>query len=138
LHPPRHTGDPPEDLGKEGFDVRRWSSILAAAIALAAAPPLAAQSVAGEWVFDVTLDAGSGQATFTFQVQGSQIRGTYAGVLGELPVTGTIEGNRLRLRMESADAGEVTFDGVIQGDRIEGQCVYGALGAGTFVARRRS
>lgn len=119
--------------------MKRWStSVLAAAIALAAAAPLSAQNVAGAWVFDVTLDAGSGQANFTLQVQEGRITGTYVGVLGEQPVTGTIDGNRIRLRIDSADAGEVTFDGVIRGDTIEGQCVYGALGAGTFVARRRS
>jgi hypothetical protein len=111
---------------------------LAAALVFAAASPLAAQGVAGSWVFDVTLDAGSGQATFVLQVQGTAITGTYAGVLGEQAVTGTLEGDVVRLEFEAPDAGEVTFDGIIEGSTIEGECVYGALGAGTFVGRKSS
>jgi hypothetical protein len=111
--------------------------LLITALTLAVHGPLAAQNMAGSWVFDVTLDAGSGQAGFELQVQGTAITGTYSGVLGEQAVTGTIEGNRVRLRINSPDAGEVTFNGVLAGDSIEGDCVYGALGSGTFVGRRR-
>ena len=39
--------------------------------------PLAAQGVAGEWLFEVDLDTGSGEATFVFEVNGSEIAGTY-------------------------------------------------------------
>jgi hypothetical protein len=112
-------------------------SRLALTLALAwAAAPLAAQDVAGRWVMDVNLDAGAGQATFLFEVQGSSITGTYAGILGEQQVTGTIEGTVVRWSFESPDAGEVTFDGVIEGSTIEGTCEYGMLGSGTFTGRK--
>lgn len=119
--------------------IRRVSQALAATLVLAfwgAAAPVAAQSVAGRWLFDVALDAGSGQATFEFVVEGNNITGTYGGVLGELPITGSIEGNVLRIEFDSPDAGEIRFDGVLEGDTLEGTCEYGALGAGTFIGRR--
>ncbi len=110
--------------------------LLAAALSLALASPATAQQVAGRWLLDVNLDAGSGQATFVFQVEGANITGTYAGVLGEQTVRGTIEGNRVRFGFESPDAGEVLFDGTLMGDTMEGTCEYGLLGTGTFAGRR--
>ncbi len=118
---------------------RRTSPALAIVLALAlggTATPASAQSVAGIWRLDVTLDAGSGQATFNLQVQGNTITGTYGGVLGEQAVTGTVEGNVARFGFESPDAGEVRFDGIVEGNTMEGTCEYGALGAGTFTGTR--
>ena len=104
---------------------------LAAALSLAAAPA-AAQSVAGTWVLDVSLAAGSGQATFELEVEGSAITGTYVGILGEQEVTGTVSGNTVQFGFESPDAGEVAFEGTVDGNTMEGTCQYGQLGSGTF------
>ncbi|HET9947552.1 MAG TPA: hypothetical protein VFQ22_01375 [Longimicrobiales bacterium] len=109
---------------------------LVAALAIAAAAPASAQSVAGQWTMDVTLSVGSGQATFVFQVDGSTLTGTYNGLFGEQEVTGTIEGSTVRFGFEAPDAGEVSFEGVVEGDTMEGTCVYGALGSGTFTGRK--
>lgn len=111
----------------------RLLPFLAVALALGvAASSASAQDLAGRWVLDVTLDAGSGQATFVFEVDGSSITGTYEGVLGSERITGTIEGNTVRFGFESADAGEVVFNGTVEGTTMEGTCEYGLLGAGTF------
>ena len=103
-----------------------------------AASPAAAQDVAGRWVMDVNLDAGTGQATFLFEVNGTNITGTYAGVLGEQQITGTIEGNIVRFGFESPDAGAITFDGIVEGSTMEGTCEYGQLGGGTFSGTKAS
>ena len=111
----------------------------AAALALAVgAGPAAGQGLAGSWLFDVRLDAGSGQATFEFQVEGTRITGTYGGILGEQAVTGTIEGNVVKFGFESPDAGSVRFDGVLDGDTLEGTCEYGALGVGAFTGKKQA
>jgi len=113
--------------------------VLALGLALGAfASPAAAQDVAGRWVLDVNLDAGSGQATFLFEVDGMNITGTYAGVLGEQQITGTIEGNVVRFGFDSPDAGEIMFDGIVDGDTMEGTCEYGQLGGGTFTGSKAS
>lgn len=120
------------------MSIRRLAPTAAALVvwALAASAPLHAQSVAGTWMLDVNLDAGSGQATFQLQVEGNRITGTYNGVLGEQAVTGTVEGNVVRFGFESPDAGEVRFDGVLEGTTLEGTCEYGLLGSGTFRGRK--
>ena len=115
--------------------MRRALSVATAVLALAAtgaASQADAQTIAGNWLFDVNLDAGSGQATFTFQVEGNAITGTYGGVLGEYELTGTIEGNVVKFGFESPDAGRIYFDGVFNGETIEGTCDYGAVGSGSF------
>jgi hypothetical protein len=117
--------------------MRRALPLTVLALALAGAfSGATAQGLAGRWLFDVRLDAGSGQATFTFEVEGNTIRGTYGGVLGEHEVTGTIEGNEVHFGFESPDAGRISFDGVLAGDTIEGTCDYGSVGSGAFRGTR--
>lgn len=117
----------------------RTLPFMLATLALLAAPPAAsAQGLAGSWVVDVSLDAGTGQATFVFEVQGTRITGTYTGILGDQQVTGTIEGSAVRFGFDSPDAGEVRFEGTLEGNTLEGTCQYGQLGSGTFTGTRRS
>jgi hypothetical protein len=106
------------------------------AFALSAAAPAAAQTAAGTWQLDVVLDAGNGRATFVLQVEGNVVTGTYAGVLGDQAVRGTVEGNRVRFGFESPDAGAIRFDGIIEGNEMEGTCEYGQLGSGSFTGTR--
>ena len=94
--------------------------------------PLAAQDIAGVWIMNVDLDAGSGAASFVFEVEDGKITGTYAGSFGEEVVTGTMEGTVVTFGFESADLGEVSFTGVVDGDTMIGECDYGLAGAGTF------
>lgn len=118
---------------------RRILTFLVVALALGVATANAsAQDLAGRWVLDVALDAGNGQATFIFRVEGSSISGTYEGVLGSEQITGTIEGDRVRFGFESPDAGAITFSGTVEGTRMEGTCEYGLLGAGTFIGNKAS
>jgi hypothetical protein len=118
--------------------MRRAFSVATAVLAFAAgaASPASAQGLAGNWLLDVNLDAGSGQATFTFQVEGNTITGTYGGVLGEYEITGTIEGNAVEFGFESPDAGRIFFEGVLEGDTLQGTCDYGAVGSGSFRGTR--
>lgn len=97
--------------------------------------PAVAQSVAGRWVLTVTLDAGSGDATFVFQQQGDSLTGTYSGVLGEQKVTGRVSNGVVEFSFES-QAGTVVYRGKVVGDTMEGTCAYGQLGQGTFKGRR--
>ena len=93
--------------------------------------PLAAQDISGHWILSVSLDSGGGDANFVFEVEDGKITGTYGGALGELPVTGTIEGNVVKFGFDS-DAGAISFVGLVEGDMMTGECDYGLVGAGTF------
>ena len=94
--------------------------------------PLAAQDISGHWILSVSLDSGGGDASFVFEVEDGKITGTYGGALGELPVTGTIEGNVVKFGFDSEDAGAISFFGLVEGDMMTGEGDYGLVGAGTF------
>ncbi len=107
------------------------------ALALFSAAALAAD-ISGTWNAAVTLDAGSGTATFVLKQSGDQLTGTYSGALGEAKVTGTVKGNAVQWSFEISDAGTIRYSGAIKSPtKIEGTAEYGSVGKGTFVADKK-
>lgn len=107
------------------------------AFALFAAAALAAD-LSGTWSAAVTLDAGSGTATFVLKQTGDQLTGTYSGALGDAKVTGTVKGEAVEWGFDHAEAGKIKYTGTVKGaNKIEGSVEYGQLGKGTFVAEKK-
>ena len=76
--------------------------------------------------------AGGGDATFVFAQEGSAITGTYSGALGDdIELTGSFEDGEFRFTFDS-QAGEIIFYGTVDGNTMEGDCIYGQLGDGVF------
>ena len=102
------------------------------------AHPVSGQDVTGTWVLSVDLGAaGSGDATFVLEQEGTAITGTYSGAVGEgLEVTGTAEDGMVKLIFQSDLAGEIGYEGTIEGTTMEGTCTYGQVGEGTFQGSR--
>ena len=103
-----------------------------------AAVPVSGQDVTGTWVLEVELGANpGGVATFVLVQEGTVITGTYSGGVGDgLEVTGTVEDGRITLVFLSDLAGEVTYEGTIEGTTMKGECFYGDLGSGTFEGQK--
>ncbi len=97
------------------------------------AVPVSGQDVTGTWVLSVDLGpGGGGDATFVLEQEGTTVTGTYSGALGEgVEVSGTAEDGRVRFTFESL-AGEIIYRGTVEGTTMEGTCIYGLLGDGTF------
>lgn len=95
--------------------------------------PVSAQDITGTWVLEVDLGpAGGGPATFVFAQEGTAITGTYSGTLGdELPLSGVVENGEIEFTFDSA-AGEIIYIGTVEGDTMEGDCIYGQVGDGVF------
>ncbi len=116
--------------------MRRFLILVALAVTCGFA--LQAADISGTWSAAVTLDAGSGTATFVFKQTGDTFSGTYAGALGEAKVSGTVKGNQVEWSFENADAGKVVYKGTLEGaSKIKGTCEYGAVGKGTFEAEKK-
>ena len=98
---------------------------------------LFAADLSGTWSAAVTLDAGSGTATFVFKQAGEALTGTYSGVLGSADVKGTVKGNQVEWSFENSDAGKISYKGTLTGATIKGTVEYGQLGAGTFTAEKK-
>ena len=102
------------------------------------AATLTAADLAGTWSANVTLDAGSGTATFKFTQSGEMLSGSYAGTLGEAKVTGTVKGDQVEFSFDGGQAGKIVYRGKLEGaSKMSGSCEYGALGKGTFTAERK-
>ncbi len=94
--------------------------------------------LSGTWSAAVTLDAGSGTATFVFKQDGDKLTGTYTGAVGSANVTGTVNGIRRRVVVRRDQAGKVSYKGKLGADgKITGTVQYGQLGGGTFTAEKQ-
>ena len=75
-----------------------------------------AADISGKWEFTVQLDAGSGSPTFVFKQAGEKLTGTYTGLLGNAPLTGTVKGDAVEFSFEATAQGQkakVVYTGVI-------------------------
>jgi hypothetical protein len=125
-------------LGMENYIMRRKILVSTLLLLFAAlTPALAAHALDGTWEFAVTLSAGEGTATLELKVDGNAVTGTYTGQVGTAPVTGTVNGDAVELSFDS-QAGKVTYSGKLADGTITGTAVYGELGDGTFVAKKKA
>jgi hypothetical protein len=117
-------------FGEGEFTAKKVDATSAAApAAAAAATPAAATAAsastavnaAGKW--DVLLKTPQGEfpATATFAVDGDKVTGTFGSQMGEAPITGTISGKSIKLKMNAqTPQGDMTVDltGDLDGDNI--------------------
>jgi hypothetical protein len=99
---------------------------------------VAAADISGTWSAAVTLDAGSGTATFVFKQSGENLTGTYTGQVGTANLTGTVKGSDVEWSFDGGDAGKVSYKGKLDdAGKITGTAEYGQLGKGTFTAQKQ-
>jgi hypothetical protein len=113
---------------------------LALVLFLSAVSMLAAD-VTGKWSATVETDAGTGSPSFVFKQSGETLTGTYAGMLGEAPLTGTVKGDDIEFSFKAAPQGEtvtVKYKGkVTAANQIKGTVDLGGLASGTFTASKQ-
>lgn len=107
------------------------------AIALACAA--LAADISGSWEFTVNTSQGSGSPSFEFKQEGEKLTGTYSGLFGKAPISGTVKGDQVEFTFEVPNVdGKVRYKGTLQGpDRMKGDVEYGDLGGGTFTAKKK-
>jgi hypothetical protein len=115
--------------------VKKLSAITATVVLLAVAA--FAANITGKWNATVDLGGQGGTPTFVLKQDGEKLTGTYAGGLGEAPLTGTIKGNEVTLDFEVQGA-KVHYAGKLnaEGTQIDGTCDYGGQANGTFTAKK--
>ncbi len=112
----------------------------AAIIALSTLSNLAmAADLTGTWSVSVTTAAGPGELTFELKQEGNTLSGSYSGVLGTAPLTGSVEGDNFTFSYTIEGLGEVTYSGSVQEDgSIKGEADYGdMLGKGPFSGTKK-
>ncbi len=129
---------------------RKSSGILA--LQLHAGPPMRVQykdirinpfkgiNVSGKWQFRVASDWGTGEPAFDLKQEGEQVTGTYTGLFGTLPVTGSVKGNRLSIQIKGDYNGQTVvskYEGSITGfHSMEGTVNFNEQFEATWTAKK--
>jgi hypothetical protein len=120
--------------------LRRMLVAMSAATMLLSLAAFAADAnVTGEWDMTVETQAGTGNPHFSLKQDGTKVSGTYKGMLGEAPVTGTVKGNEISLTFKANAQGTdvaVTYTGTVEGNTMKGKVSLGDFGEGTFTGKK--
>jgi hypothetical protein len=129
-----------------GFAEGDWTAKRAGAPAATAAPaaaPASAMSAggaAGKWDVMLQTPQGDFPATATLIVDGGKLSGNFGSQMGEVPLTGTVEGKTLKFTMTAqTPQGDmsVAMTGELDGDSIvNGQADISGLGQLAWTAKR--
>jgi len=109
----------------------------------AADPPLAAPAVdlSGQWDVHIEYAASSSDHTLSLHQRGNEIDGAHGGDFVSRDLTGTIEGDIVRIRSSYAeshgDALNYSFSGKVTGDAMSGMLELGEYLGARWTARRR-
>lgn len=106
------------------------------------APPAApaASPVAGIWVITVDSPVGTRDSDLIFQQDGQQLTGKVVSGRGEVPLTGTIEGDAIKFGINITIQGQelpIDYSGTVTGDTMGGTVQFGPLGDGTWKGKRK-
>lgn len=120
--------------------LRRMVLAVATAAVMLGTPALAADAnVTGEWDFTVESQMGTSNPHFSLKQEGTSISGTYKGMLGEAPVTGTVKGNEFAINLKVEAQGmdlDITYRGTVDGANMQGTVQLGDLGEGKFTGKK--
>lgn len=91
--------------------------------------------VTGKWTARIDLDAGKGEAVFTFKQDGDKLTGKYKGYFGERDLKGKVTGNKIEFEFP-IDEGNAVYTGELDGETLEGTTNYADQTSGTWIAKR--
>lgn len=121
------------------LDVR--ALLVTSALALGAATSVMAAdaALAGTWNLKIVSPQGTRTPSMTLTQNGSQLVGTYKGMRGEAPISGTITGNQFTLTVQIVTPDDklvVQYKGTVDGAAMQGLVVMGRLGEANFTGAR--
>jgi hypothetical protein len=89
-------------------------------------------SLSGTWKLNVLVGGKSGVATFEFvESDNGELIGTYSGQAGNAPVIGIRDRQDVNFSFKWHH-GAVKYVGTVTGGEMNGTCIYGSVGEGTF------
>lgn len=100
-----------------------------------------ALDVSGQWDVSMTFVRGDTTCSFALEQDGPTVRGTHYGRFATRDLSGTLHGKALTVRSSYTQNGvrlNFTFNGIVNGDAIEGDVILGEYGTATWKAVRRA
>jgi L-seryl-tRNA(Ser) seleniumtransferase len=107
-----------------------------------AALAAASADLSGQWTVRIQYAASASNHTFHLTQKGNDLGGFHEGEFVTREVTGTIDGDRVRIRSaigeQHGDSISLTFNGTVAGDQMTGPLDMGEYLGATWTATRRS
>ena len=106
---------------------------------LAATANAADPSLAGSWQLEIASPQGKRTPTMMLSQNGTQVTGTYKSSRGEVPISGTMNGNEFSLTVKIStqnDSLVVEYKGHLEGDALNGRVMMGTRGEANFTGKR--
>jgi hypothetical protein len=112
---------------------------LLALLLFVAGPAFAQTNIAGDW--DLTIESPQGARTVpvSLKQEGEKITGVFKSPGGELPISGTLTGNDLKLSFTVSMQGnalEIAMTGKVTGESFAGTADFGGFAEGAFSGKR--
>jgi L-seryl-tRNA(Ser) seleniumtransferase len=102
-------------------------------------PAAPAFEISGRWEVDVQYSRGNARHRLTLVANGNRIEGTHLGRRLEGVLSGSIDGDQIRMRSSLPIQGTrlgYRFEGTVQGKNMEGKVDLGEYGTAQWTARR--
>ena len=106
-------------------------------------PPAAAAKVtdvSGTWELNVESPMGSRASDAIFTQSGETLGGKMVSSRGEVPLTGTIDGDTVKFGINVNVQGQslqIDYSGTVTGDTMSGTVVFGSFGDGKWTGKRK-
>ncbi len=105
-------------------------------------PPVAAKvtDVSGTWELNVESPMGSRASDAIFTQSGETLGGKMVSSRGEVPLTGTIDGDTVKFGINVNVQGQslqIDYSGTVTGDTMSGTVVFGSFGDGKWTGKRK-
>ncbi len=115
-------------------------AVFAVAAFLMSFLPAGETDVTGTWDLTVESTQGTGSAVLNLKQDGGRITGRYSGRMGEVPLSGTVEADRIEFSVTLSFQNTqftVVYTGTVEGETMKGKVRFGDAGSGHWSARRR-
>jgi D-glucosaminate-6-phosphate ammonia-lyase len=105
-------------------------------------PPPAAKvtDVSGTWELNVESPMGSRASDAVFTQAGDTLGGKMVSPRGEVPLTGTVDGNTVKFGINVNVQGQnlqIDYTGTVTGDTMNGTVVFGSFGDGKWTGKKK-
>src|SRR5262245_26998210 len=108
-------------------------------VALLAVPAAAQNNLTGDWDMTIQSPQGTNTVKVTLTQDGETVSGRVKSQIGELPVTGALTGDDLKIAFILPIQGqsiEIVMTGKVEGPTLAGKVQFGGFGEGDWTATR--
>jgi len=121
--------------------IRTWTMLAAASVLVAPAAAFAQADISGTWNTSFESQVGTQTYTYEIKVEGGKLTGQAKSNLGQGPLAGTVEGDKVTF-VENLDyqgqALAITYTGqIVSADEIKFKRDVGGAGGEEFTATRK-